>query len=60
MYVRTSYMLMCLCFSPYQAEEASKAQLEQQSLASAGKELNCTSRNLLLISTTINHDSKSE
>ena len=53
-------MLMCLCFSPYQAEEASKAQLEQQSLASAGKELNCTSRNLLLISTTINHDSKSE
>ena len=46
-------MPMCLCFSPfYQAEEASRAQLEQQPLPSAGKELNC---NLLLISTAIKH-----
>ena len=49
---------MCLCFSPYQAEEASKAQLKQQSHASAGKELNCTNCNLLLISAAIKHDSK--
>ena len=53
---------MPMCFSPfYQAEEASRAQLEQQqSLPSAGKELNCTNCNLLLISATIKHYSKSE
>ena len=52
---------MPMCFSPfYQAEEASRAQLEQQPLASAGKELNCTNCNLLLISTTVKHYSKSE